>query len=335
MKAYVWYRLAIAAGHLDAQFPGRAAQPADLDHAGFFLAMNQGIGEATQLAFARKSDDGTLPALMTTEERAAFAKLRQRKDAAPGSVEEAKAQAEKDMPAVWAYVYAYAIGRDPFLSRHGELAKAALLTAKGQAQFEAARWLTAAWQRGSVDAALLLARMHLAEDSLTGESGWNINVPWQPPASGEAFRSAAEAARLYREAIDKGSFAARSICVARDRHGAARTWRWPASFTGRPSARASTVRPSRIAAPRARDAVAGRGGAGLNRPRRRSSPNRPMTRHRLSSGERGHHLRPGHRQARPADVQRCPGAGQEVRVPAGRDDLCCRSAMAMPTSLLA
>jgi CHAT domain-containing protein/TPR repeat protein/tetratricopeptide (TPR) repeat protein len=214
VKAYVWYRLAVEAGNTNALIPlaDQRSQPISANPI-LQKALMDGMMEGAGLAYAPKTDDWSLPPFLTEEIRSAFLRLRERNDrqAPPTSVNTARERTEGDMALMWEYAIAYAFAKDPFLTKHAALARAAITTSKGPAQFEAAKWLAMAWQRGAIDAALLLAKLHLGEDSVSGEpSTWSASFPYHPPSSTESFvGSASQATQLYHDAIAKGSVAAK------------------------------------------------------------------------------------------------------------------------------
>jgi TPR repeat protein/CHAT domain-containing protein len=105
------------------------------------------------------------------------------------------------------------IATDEFLTQHGEMAKKAASRDKYQSLAEAADWFEKAIDKGSTEALLLLAKVHLTYDPISWNSkqypGFATLNEKSPPPSDRFIGSATIAAQLYERAIAKGSNAAR------------------------------------------------------------------------------------------------------------------------------
>lgn len=101
------------------------------------------------------------------------------------------------------------IESDPLLIQNSDMVKEAIHRTEEQIRHEAASWFDKAIQRGSTEAILLLANLHL-KYSISPKQGKQILLFEAPSSSAERFdASPSKAVELYKLAIQRGSNAAR------------------------------------------------------------------------------------------------------------------------------
>jgi TPR repeat protein/CHAT domain-containing protein len=209
LRAYIWYSLAADAGYDDAFI-----SLGELSAAGVKLTdgMKQTIMRA-QYQADRFIDCKPRRCLLFTLEGSDSSEARQQlvlnrrnwRNKFTSSSDDTRTIATQN------YAIELAVDSDPLFAQNFELAKRAITETKDESLAEAQSWFQVAIQKGSTEAALSLANLHLKYDSIVAESSesWDSTFARPKPQPTKFVGSVSTAAEIYDAAIKKGSKAAR------------------------------------------------------------------------------------------------------------------------------